>query len=108
MSGRQSRDLLFEVQSALGYKICITRPYWFKILRDKHPAMRGKEQHVQRALTEPLEVRRSKSDPHVYLYYRQYGKRFICVIARHQNSKGFVITTYISDNIKEGEIVWKR
>ncbi len=37
MSERQSRDLLFEVHSALGCKICLTRPYWLKILRDKHP-----------------------------------------------------------------------
>lgn len=53
MSKSKSRSLLFEVQSALGYKICITRSYWFKILRDKHPVMRGKEPHVQRTLAEP-------------------------------------------------------
>ncbi len=108
MATERSRQVLFEVQSVLGRTIRLTRRYWLKIVRDKHPVMRGKEQHVQKALAEPVEVRRSKSDPAVHLYYRRYGQRFICVVARHQNGDGFVITTYISDNIKEGEIVWRR
>ena len=53
-------------------------------------------------------IRRSSEDKDVYLYYSPYDKYFICVIARHLNGEGFIITAYITDKIKEGEKVWKR
>ncbi len=108
MPPEQSSALLFEVHSVLGRRIRTTHEYWQKIIRDKHPAMQDKIDQVQKTLINPLEVRRSKSDFSVYLYYRRYGKRFICVVTRHENSEGFVITTYISDNMKEGEVIWRR
>ena len=103
-----ARDLLFEVTSVLGKRIRVTYTYWEKIVRDKHPRMKGKELAVQESLNKADQVRRSKSDPHVFLYYKKSGKRYVCVVARHLDGEGFVITTYLADNIKEGEIVWTK
>ncbi len=53
-------------------------------------------------------MRKSSEDPDVYLYYSPYMTYYICVVARHLNGDGFIITAYITDKIKEGETVWKR
>ncbi|MBI1742269.1 DUF4258 domain-containing protein [Candidatus Acetothermia bacterium] len=103
-----SDELLFEVICVLGKRIRITKGYWTKILQDKHPIMEGKEKKVQDTLQNARQVRRSKSDPKVYLYYKKSGRRHVCVVAKHLNSDGFVVTTYLTDNVKEGETVWTR
>jgi hypothetical protein len=33
---------------------------------------------------------------------------YLCIVARHLNGDGFIITAYITDKIKEGEVVWKK
>ncbi len=35
----------------------------------KHPVMAGRESEVQKALENPDEIRESRSDPSVYLFY---------------------------------------
>ena len=60
----------FEVTCVLGKRISVTTNYWRKIIRFKHLAMAGKEAQVQEALADADEVRESKSDPEVKLYYR--------------------------------------
>ena len=72
--------------------------------------MLGKETKVQETLQNPVQIRRSKSDPSVYLFYKnEKENRWICAIAKKLNgNKGFLITTYPTDSIKEGEVVWKK
>ena len=67
--------------------------------------MRDREELVKQTLTSPEHVRRSRKDPNVYLYYRGNESRFCCVVAKHLNSDGFVVTTYLTDGIKAGEVV---
>jgi len=59
-------------------------------------------------LSNPIEIRRSSEDPDVYLYYSLYKEYYICVVARHLNGEGFIITAYITEMVKEGETVWKK
>jgi hypothetical protein len=70
--------------------------------------MAGQEEEVQDTLSKANQVRRSKSAPDVYLYYKKTGKRYQCVVVKHLNGDGFVITAYVTDNIKEGEMIWTR
>jgi hypothetical protein len=71
--------------------------------------MNGQEVSVQATLTQPDEIRRSRSDPNVYLFYKlQREKRWLCAVIRQLNGDGFLITTYPTDAIKEGEIVWQK
>ena len=44
----------------------------------------------------------------VQLYYRRYGNLHLCVVAKHLNGNGFIITTYFTDRIKEGVVVWTK
>ena len=83
--------------------------YWKRIVTMKHPVMQGHEEEVKRTLRDPEEIRRSKKDPTVYLFYREERQgRWICVVVKRLNDEGFVITTYPTDRIKEGERIWSR
>jgi len=99
---------LFVVNTPLGFSVRCTVPYWRFIVSEKHPIMAGREVDVQRILAEPDVVRRSRQDPEVYLFYRQEKSRWLCAVVRRENDSGFLITTYPTDVIKIGEIVWKR
>jgi hypothetical protein len=93
----------FEVMSCLGKKIRVTKSYWNKIVKTKHRIMRGKEDIVKNTLKCPEEIRRSKKDLNVFLYYKRVNSNYNCVVVKHLNGYGFIITTYITDRIKVGE-----
>ncbi|NEO98521.1 MAG: DUF4258 domain-containing protein [Symploca sp. SIO2E9] len=96
----------FEILTPTGVRIRTTPSYWAKIVTLKHPIIKGREEFVKLVLQEPIEVRRSRSDPMVYLYYKDEPPYFLCVVARHLNGEGFIITVYRTDKIKRGEPVW--
>jgi hypothetical protein len=79
------------------------------IIDIKHPAMAGREEDVRKALEDPDEIRRSKSDENVYLFYKsERENRWICAVSKQAGSKGFLITTYPTDAIKEGAQIWHK
>ncbi|MBI5789758.1 MAG: DUF4258 domain-containing protein [Candidatus Schekmanbacteria bacterium] len=100
-------DVYFEVVSKLGFKIRTTKHQWDLITLVKHPIIYGLEREVMDCLRHPAEVRLSQESNHVYLYYKRWTKYWLCVVARHMDSEGFIITIYVTDKIKEGSIVWK-
>jgi hypothetical protein len=97
------RKTKFEVVSSLGKKIRTSESYWAKIISTKHPAMAGQENLVKLTLKGPEEVRRSRKDGTVHLYYRKSGDNYCCVVAKHLNGDGFVVTTYMTSKIKIGD-----
>jgi hypothetical protein len=75
----------------------------------KHPVMRGREADVQDTLRMPNEIRGSRSDPAVYLFYREADpNRWICAVVKRLDGEGFLVTTYPTDAVKEGNRVWSR
>lgn len=103
-------DLLFEVGTPLGFSVRVTKEYWRMISTQKHPIMEGKEELVRETIQNPEEIRQSKSDPSVYLFYRTVrSKRWVCAVIKERNeNSGFLITSYITEAIKEGERIWTR
>jgi len=104
----EKTEIMFEILSRLGKKVRVTKEYWNRIIKVKHPNMKGRELSVVKTLTAPTEIRQSKSDSSVFLYYRPEDKYYTAVVVKHLNGEAFVITTYITDRIKEGKQVWKR
>jgi hypothetical protein len=71
--------------------------------------MRERATEVQDVLQSPDEVRQSRSDPAVLLFYRaEVPGRWVCAVAKRLNHEGFLITTYPTEAIKEGERIWSR
>jgi|SRR3972149_4305366 len=104
----KNNDIYFKICSAFNKNIRTTRSHWELITKIKHPEIEGKEEGVKECLRNPVEVRKSSEDEEVLLYYKQEGDYFLCVVVRHLNGEGFIITAYITDKIKEGETVWKK
>ncbi len=101
-------DLLFDVVTPLGFPVRCTRAYWEQVILEKHPVLRGREEEVSLALAEPDEVRRSRKDLAVLLFYRGNTPRWTCAVARRDDGRGFLVTAYPTDAIKIGETVWTR
>lgn len=97
------------MKSRLGFAVRTTRGYWSLITTVKHPNLVGKEQVVVRTLVAPDQVRVSRVDESVYLFYRKVDKKYLCVVAKKVNAgTAFIMTAYITEKIKEGRIVWKK
>jgi hypothetical protein len=104
-----SNDLLFEVLTPLGFQVRTTRQYWDMIICSKHPVMAGRELDVRITLENPDEIRKSRIDSDVYLFYRSAQEmRWVCAVTKRLEKEGFVITAYPTDAIKEGTLVWQK
>jgi hypothetical protein len=84
--------------------------------------MRGMEARLAETITRPKIVVRSRSDPEVRLYYRTFAQtpvseKHLCVVVKDPENPtrtsdapdspaAFVITGYLTDAIKKGEILW--
>ncbi|MBI2020737.1 DUF4258 domain-containing protein [Candidatus Daviesbacteria bacterium] len=100
-------EILFKVKTPLGITIHTTKNYWKIITTLKHPIMIKYKREVKLTLKDPDQIRQSKQDPKVHLYYKNIGKVYICVVADHTSTKeGYIITTYLTDRIKEGEQIY--
>ena len=98
----------FQVVCVLGKRVVVTAEYWDKIIRFKHPILAGKEDEVKQTLEHPDQIRQSKSDAAVKLYYRAYDSRHLCIVVKHTNGSGFIVTGYFTDKIKEGTNIWTK
>ena len=102
-------DILFNVNTPLGFSVRTTRRYWDFIATMKHSVMMGREEVVADVLQAPDEVRRSRDDSSVFLFYRMESpNRWVCIVAKRLNGEGFLITAYPADYIKEGKLIWRK
>lgn len=97
-----------DVLTPLGFRVRCTRDYWDFIASHKHPGIRGSEEGIIEVLRDPDEVRQSRKDPGVLLFYRGKRPRWLCAVTRRQDDVGFLITAYQTDSIKVGVTLWKR
>ena len=73
--------------------------------------MRGMREEIIRTLQAPAEVRVSRSDLTVRLFYEFYsqttiGGKWLCVVVKYVVDDAFVITAYLTDRLKTGERLW--
>jgi hypothetical protein len=78
-----------------------------------HLEMLGLEQEIERVLQTPCEVRVSRSDDSVRLFYEFYaetkvGGKWLCVVVKYLPDDAFVVTAYLTDKLKAGETVWAK
>lgn len=99
--------VVFAVETPLNVKIRTTKTYWRIITTIKHPSIAKYTKEEKEALSNPDQIRRSKQDIRVHLYYKNIGNIYVCVVADHVNkNEGYIITAYLTDRIKEGEKIY--
>lgn len=79
----------------------------------QHPEMAGMEIEIERILQSPAEVRVSRSDSTVQLFYEYYsrtrvGEKWLCVVVKYSPDDAFVVTAYLTDQIKAGDTIWPK
>lgn len=97
--------IYFAVRTPLNIEVKTTVDYWEYLVTVKHPIMKGKEDTVKTLLQFPDEIRQSKTEHDIFLYYKQLD-RLYCAVVKHFKMEGFLITAYPTDKKKEGEIIW--
>ena len=75
--------------------------------------MVGLESLIEEVLRTPERVVLSKSDETVRLYYRYMpetlvGGKWMCVVVKETHQDAFVLTAYLTDRTKRGEILWPK
>jgi hypothetical protein len=100
-------EVYLKVKTPLNVEIKTTVEYWQYLITKKHPVMKYKEEIVKDTLQFPDEIRQSKTDKNIFLYYKQFDKLY-CVVVKHVEPEGYLITSYPTDKLKEGEVIWKK
>ena len=79
----------------------------------EHPEMAGMESALAETLRDPQLVIRSQTDETATLNYRYYfhtlvGGKWLCVVVRYSDEDAFVLTAYLTDKPKRGEVLWRK
>ena len=79
----------------------------------QHPELAGMEEEISRVLRSPAEVRVSRSDETAQLFYEYYartrvGGKWLCVVVKYPPDDAFVVTAYLTDQLKPGETLWPK
>lgn len=71
-----------------------------------HPDLHSYMKHIKAVLLQPDDLRISKSDPQVLLFYKYFDTildgKYIAVTVK-LNERNFILTSYLTDHIKSGE-----
>jgi hypothetical protein len=97
-------------RDVFGDEIILTETVWSTILQ-KHPEVSDFIDQLDVVLAEPDEVRHSKRDDRSILYYRYeaiiLNGKWVVVVVK-QIDRNFISTIYATDQIKSGEVIWKK
>ena len=79
----------------------------------EHPEMKSLMSRIEETLSDPQRVIQSLSDKEANLYYKFYvgtkvGDKYLCVVVKTMKQSAFILTAYLTDAIKKGEIIWLR
>ncbi len=78
----------------------------------ERPEMISQMGKIDETLTSPELIKRSVSDKNVVIYYKHYQitpvtSKYLAVVIKI-NKENLIISSYFTDSIKKGEIVWEK
>ena len=78
-----------------------------------HPEMQGQIDKITETLAIPDRVVRSGTDSQVELFYKHYPAtpvttKYLCVVVKVLSDDHFIITSYFTDAMKKGEVIWEK
>jgi hypothetical protein len=87
-------------------KYFVLLPEVWKHIIEGHPEIEKHLNDIGRTLADPFAIFKSRHVPDRRLYYRRFRKKLFFVTVVDIN-KGIIKTSYITDRIKKGELVWQ-
>lgn len=98
------------MKDIFGNEIALTEERWEHILAT-HPEIRPYKDRLAAVLESPDIVKKSRRDENIFMYYKwcddMLSGKYLLVVVKYSD-RNFVVTAYITDRIKEGEVVWKK
>ncbi|MFI5366893.1 MAG: hypothetical protein ACHQ4J_14860 [Candidatus Binatia bacterium] len=108
MPDESQKGTVFSVETPLGFTVVVSHADWQAVVA-KHPEIAERAADVALALSSPDEVRRSRRDKQVLLFYRlERVRRWVVAVATPRGLNGRLITAYRTDAIKEGTRIWPK
>jgi hypothetical protein len=82
-------------------------------LKQNHPEMVEEERRIKETLESPDKIVLSKTDSEVELFYKYFentpvNAKHLCVIVKTSGGDNFIITSYFTDTIKKGKLIWTK
>ena len=82
-------------------------------LEQTHPEMVNQENKIKETLLSPDKIVLSNTNSKVELFYKyfensQVNAKYLCVVVKYINDDNFIITSYFTDIIKKGKLIWKK
>jgi len=98
---------LFIVVDVFGRSVELSLERYLHIA-SAHPEIEGKQDALQEILQKPDFVKESKNDPHTRLFYKKINNNeYHLIIVKYEVEDAFILTSYFSEYIKGGKILWK-
>jgi hypothetical protein len=76
-----------------------------------HPDIKEYFSKISRVLKDPDQIRKSKHDPEVLLFYKYFanirGGKYLAVVVK-VNKRNFILTNYLTDKIITGEKIYEK
>lgn len=68
---------------------------------------------ILETMSDPDRINRSRTDPQVEMFYKHYSStpvttKFLCVVLKVLLDDNFIITSYFTNTVKKGEVVWEK
>jgi hypothetical protein len=94
-----------------GHAVRLTRERWKHF--SEHPEMTGMRSAVEDTLRSQEVFVQSLGDARTRFYYRYYprtmvGGKYVCVVVARGPDDAFVVTAYLTDRIKKGNVLWRK
>jgi len=78
-----------------------------------HPELENQDSKIQETLLSPDRIVRSRTNAEVELFYKFYAstpvtQKYLCIVTKVEETDAFILTTYFTDTVKKGEILWQK
>lgn len=82
-------------------------------LKTDHPEMQGQVEKIVETMIDPDRIIRSRTDPQVELFYKHYlstpvTTKFLCVVLKVLTDDNFIITSFFTNTVKKGDVIWEK
>lgn len=95
-------ETIFEVTDKTGKKIYLSNNQYKHLL--KHPFMHNPIENIKDTLKNPTTIRYYEEDKKKISFYKEFKnnketERFLLVLVKYLNGKGFIITSFFTNKI---------